>query len=72
MSATLPNLFALANWLNAESYTTNERPVEMVEFVKVENKLRKIEPMSSAQKHDGFPALKFSNTLTLPPLVFIK
>lgn len=72
MSATLPTLFNLANWLNAESYTTNERPVELLEFVKVQNQLWSIKPMTSAHKQDDSPALEFSNPRRLPRLVFIK
>ena len=39
MSATLPNLDLLAQWLNAELYTTNFRPVPLTETIKVGNSI---------------------------------
>ena len=39
MSATLPNLDLLAQWLNAELYTTNFRPVPLTENIKVDNSI---------------------------------
>ena len=39
MSATLPNLDLLAEWLNAELYTTNFRPVPLTETIKVGNSI---------------------------------
>ncbi|KAL7748703.1 hypothetical protein RI367_005856 [Sorochytrium milnesiophthora] len=39
MSATLPNVDVLAKWLNAELYITDYRPVPLVEFVKVKEKV---------------------------------
>ena len=37
MSATLPNLKVLADWLNAELYQTDYRPISLIESLKYEN-----------------------------------
>lgn len=39
MSATLPNLSVLADWLHADLYCTNYRPVPLTEYVKVGNRI---------------------------------
>ncbi|XP_055376820.1 DNA polymerase theta isoform X2 [Condylostylus longicornis] len=39
MSATLPNCEILKDWLNAELYVTNFRPVELREMIKVDTKI---------------------------------
>lgn len=39
MSATLPNLDLLTNWLQAEFYQTDFRPVELKEMIKIDNKI---------------------------------
>lgn len=39
MSATLPNLDLLTNWLGAEFYHTDYRPVELKEMIKVNNQI---------------------------------
>ncbi|KAJ6647650.1 DNA polymerase theta, partial [Pseudolycoriella hygida] len=39
MSATLPNLDLLTNWLRAEFYHTNYRPVELKEMIKINNQI---------------------------------
>lgn len=39
MSATLPNVDLLCNWLHAEFYTTDFRPVELREMIKIEKKI---------------------------------
>uniref|UniRef100_A0A3B4C9X6 DNA polymerase theta n=1 Tax=Pygocentrus nattereri TaxID=42514 RepID=A0A3B4C9X6_PYGNA len=39
MSATLPNLDLLACWLNADLYHTDYRPVPLMEWVKIGNKI---------------------------------
>jgi replicative superfamily II helicase len=39
MSATLPNLNLLASWLNATLYHTTFRPVPLLEYLKVDNKI---------------------------------
>jgi len=39
MSATLPNLNVLAEWLNATLYQTDFRPISLLECLKYEKKL---------------------------------
>eukprot|EP00347_Sterkiella_histriomuscorum_P009671 403340318 len=39
MSATFPNLQEISQWLNAELFVTNFRPVQISEFLKVSNEL---------------------------------
>jgi DNA polymerase theta len=39
MSATLPNLNLLAEWLSADLYQTEFRPVPLSEHIKIGNKL---------------------------------
>lgn len=39
MSATLPNLELLTGWLHAEFYTTEFRPVELKEMIKINNQI---------------------------------
>lgn len=39
MSATLPNLDLLTNWLRAEFYHTEYRPVELKEMIKINNQI---------------------------------
>jgi replicative superfamily II helicase len=39
MSATLPNVDVLAQWLDAQLYMTDFRPVPLTEYVKIENKI---------------------------------
>lgn len=39
MSATLPNLDLLTNWLRAEFYHTDYRPVELKEMIKINDKI---------------------------------
>ncbi|XP_022909191.2 DNA polymerase theta [Onthophagus taurus] len=58
MSATLPNLDLLANWLNAELFTTDFRPIPLFEWCHVNGEIydnnfkliRKIEPVKELDK----------------------
>jgi replicative superfamily II helicase len=46
LSATLPNLDAMAKWMNATLYITHFRPVQLLEMIKVGNVL--FEPLSAS------------------------
>jgi len=35
MSATFPNLYTIAKWLDGECYISNFRPVEVKEYIKL-------------------------------------
>ena len=39
MSATIPNLNQLAQWLNAETYETTFRPIPLEEYIKIDSVL---------------------------------
>lgn len=43
MSATIGNLSDIASFLRADVYTQNFRPVELTEFVKVDEELFKVD-----------------------------
>lgn len=40
LSATLPNLSELADWLSAEKYETQFRPIQLHEMIMCDNELR--------------------------------
>ncbi|VDM09281.1 unnamed protein product [Wuchereria bancrofti] len=42
LSATLPNLDELADWLNAEKYETQFRPIQLHEMIMCDNELRDV------------------------------
>lgn len=42
LSATLPNLDELADWLNAEKYETQFRPIKLREMIICDNELRDV------------------------------
>lgn len=59
MSATLPNSELIQNWLNAQFYTTNYRPIELREMIKIgsnifDNSMNLIRSMST----DGYMAIE--------------
>ena len=60
MSATVPNLHELANWLNAEVFKTDFRPVSLREFVVVHSK----ESGSAAGRHTGIGRAHLSQHTT--------
>ncbi|MCP9263449.1 Chromosome-associated kinesin KIF4 [Dirofilaria immitis] len=45
LSATLPNLDELADWLNAEKYETEFRPIQLHEMIMCDNELRDVNTM---------------------------
>ncbi|CAF4015864.1 unnamed protein product [Rotaria sp. Silwood2] len=51
MSATIPNLNQLAQWLNAETYETTFRPIPLEEYIKIESILYNKQFMPIRQLH---------------------
>lgn len=55
MSATLPNLNILGKWLNAETYSTTFRPVELIEMIKIGEKMydNVLQPIRSVSNNNS-------------------
>lgn len=57
MSATLPNISELSDWLGAALYTTEFRPIPLTEYIKIDNKVYDASTMEL--KNDIQPIVKF-------------
>lgn len=50
LSATLPNLDELADWLNAEKYETQFRPIQLHEMIMCDNQLRDVNTLQCIRR----------------------
>ena len=72
MSATVPDLNELANWLNAKLFVTEFRPVQLLELVKVRDQLFKVEgDARCGTETEGTHGLRLTLHRTLPAPVLL-
>ncbi|XP_030839927.1 helicase POLQ-like [Strongylocentrotus purpuratus] len=63
MSATLSNIKDLASFLKAEVYTNTFRPVDLIEYIKLEDNIFQVNPGSNLPEDEKFTHVR---TITFP------
>ena len=65
MSATLSNLDKIWEWINAELFLTNFRPIELNEYIMVNHKIYRADDVGGDQDYSDIPLENFCSYLEL-------